>query len=239
MSSTRKEDTTRDARGTMTRREALHRIGVLLGGAVSAPTVAAVLNGCQASTSESWTPRTLNADQNEMVVTIGQIIIPETDTPGAKAAHVNRFIDAMLTDWYPAEKRDSFLEGLGRVNERAKATYGTAFLDCTHEKQVSLVTEMDREAYASERRDESSEHSPTASDKETSGDRSKAAFADTLAASPEDPLPDTRSFMRTMKKLTLTGYYTSEVGATQELGVNPMGTYQGDIPYSEIGHAWA
>jgi hypothetical protein len=42
-----------------------------------------------------------------------------------------------------------------------------------------------------------------------------------------------------MKELTLLGYYTSEVGATQELKVNPMGVYRSDVPYRSIGHSWA
>ena len=54
---------------------------------------------------------------------------------------------------------------------------------------------------------------------------------------PEDSGPD--SFFRTLKELVLVGYYTSEVGATQELGVNPMGVWRPDIPYAEVGHSWA
>jgi hypothetical protein len=46
-------------------------------------------------------------------------------------------------------------------------------------------------------------------------------------------------FFRRMKELTLTGYYTSEVGATRELKVNPMGVYRSDVPYRTIGHSWA
>jgi len=48
-----------------------------------------------------------------------------------------------------------------------------------------------------------------------------------------------QAFFRTMKELTLVGYYTSEAGATRELRVNPMGRYRGDVPYAEIGTAWA
>ena len=40
-----------------------------------------------------WTPRILTPKQNEAVVILTELIIPETDTPGAKAARVNRFVD--------------------------------------------------------------------------------------------------------------------------------------------------
>ena len=42
-----------------------------------------------------------------------------------------------------------------------------------------------------------------------------------------------------LKPLTVAGYYTSEIGATQELRQNPMGVYKGDIPYAEIGRSWS
>src|SRR5687767_9204059 len=52
---------------------------------------------------QNWTPRVLTARQNEVVVTLTELIIPQTDTPGAKAAGVNRFIDAVLEDARPAD----------------------------------------------------------------------------------------------------------------------------------------
>ena len=54
-----------------------------------------------------------------------------------------------------------------------------------------------------------------------------------------DPDAESSSFMRRLKEYTLAGYYTSEVGATQELQVNPMGMHRGDIPYEEVGRSWA
>jgi hypothetical protein len=47
--------------------------------------------------------RTLNPHQNATVTAISEIIIPQTDTPGAKAARVNEFIDLILTEWYDGE----------------------------------------------------------------------------------------------------------------------------------------
>ena len=47
------------------------------------------------------------------------------------------------------------------------------------------------------------------------------------------------AFFRTLKELVLVGYYTSEEGATQELRMHPMGSWSADVPYSDIGRAWA
>lgn len=189
------------------RREALRRVGVLLGGLVSAPTAAGVLSGCRRTSGPDWSPQTLTTEQNEMVDTIAEIIIPATDTPGARAANVNRFIDAMLTGSYPAETRDRFLAGLQETNARCRDTYGSPFVDCTPEQQRAIVGELDDEMFGPDAPDFDRENPP---------------------------------FFRMMKELTLVGYYTSEIGATQELKTNVVpGRYEGDVPYEEIGRAWA
>ena len=189
------------------RREALRRVGVLLGGLVSAPTAAGVLSGCERTSSPDWTPETLTTEQNEMVDTIAEIIIPATDTPGARAANVNRFVDAMLTGSYPAETRDRFLTGLEETNVRCQDTYGSAFVECSAEQQRALVGTLDEETFGED------------------------------APPPDRENP---SFFRVMKELTLVGYYTSEIGATEELRTNVVpGRHEGDVPYDEIGRAWA
>ena len=51
------------------------------------------------------------------------------------------------------------------------------------------------------------------------------------------PLPP---FFHTMKELTLVGYYTSEIGATQELQwLAAPGRYDGCASLEEIGRTWA
>ena len=62
----------------------------------------------------------------------------------------------------------------------------------------------------------------------------QAAFATTTAE------PSVlQAFYRTHKGLTITGYYTSEAGQTQELHLPPMGTFDADVPVAEIGRTWA
>ena len=42
-----------------------------------------------------------------------------------------------------------------------------------------------------------------------------------------------------LKPLTVAGYYTSEIGALQELHQPPFGPYRGDVPFDEIGKSWS
>src|SRR3989442_15479326 len=100
-----------DAQPVIDRREALRRVTLLLGGAVSASTVAGVLAGCETRRTPdgAWTPRALTSEQVELVAAVAEHILPETDTPGAHAALVHRFIDALLAESYPPEERRRFL----------------------------------------------------------------------------------------------------------------------------------
>jgi hypothetical protein len=51
---------------------------------------------------------------------------------------------------------------------------------------------------------------------------------------------DDKKFFWQFKSYTLFGYYTSEVGAVQELAFLPVpGGYQGSFPFAKIGKAWS
>lgn len=233
----------------ITRREALRRVGLLLGGTVSAPIVVGVLAGCDRRTEPAadWTPEALSAKQNEMVASIAEHIIPRTDTPGAREARVNEFIDVMLADYYPADERAQFLAGLAQVDERSRRAYGAAYLDATPAQQLALIETLDREARNPQEAPAEPEDGVDVRERTDVGPADSplppGLQADTirwkhvgLAAKARAELP----FFRTMKELTLAGYYTSEVGATQELRHEPTpGRFDGCLPFSEIGRAWA
>jgi hypothetical protein len=94
-----------------------------------------------ASAAPSWTPKILTARQNELVIALSELIIPETDTPGAKAAHVNRFIDAVLSEANPGD-RDSFIRGLTWIDARSRASFGKDFVDASPADQTTLLTRV-------------------------------------------------------------------------------------------------
>jgi hypothetical protein len=185
------------------RREALRRAATLLGGVLSAPAVAGVLAGCDSrSTDGKW--RALTSEQAELVATIAEHIIPETDTPGARAAGVHVFIDRMLAGHYGDEDRKRVLDGLEAFDARAQSECGPAFIRCSADEQRALLTRIDQEAFAP------------------------------MAGRRDVP------WFRTIKELTVLGYYTSEVGATQELRhVAVPERFEGCVPLTQIGRGWA
>lgn len=132
------------------RREALRRTGLLLGGALSATTIAGVLAGA-GSPALGWGAeaknRVLTPEQAELVSTVAEHIIPATDTPGARAAGVERFIDTMLAEYYPAAERQRFLGGLADLDDRAHIAYGKQFLRSTPAQQRTLLDALDHETF--------------------------------------------------------------------------------------------
>jgi len=189
----------------MDRREALRRVALMLSGTISAPALAGLLAGCEKSTrapGTAWVPRAVSPEQGEMIAVIADLIIPTTDTPGARALGVHEFIDTMLAEYYDADDRARFAEGLTTLDTHARATCGDGFIHCAPGRQIELIARLDHDAFAT-------------------------------------PQPAT-PFFRTMKELTLLGYYTSGAGATRELRyVAVPGRFEGCVPFTTIGRTWA
>src|SRR5213080_5160882 len=99
----------------MQRREALRLL--MAGGVLPAlPTnLFAFFRG--AHPAAGYALRTLNPHQNDTVVAMIDQIIPATDTPGAKGARVNEFIDVILAEWATEEERQNFLNSLAAVDK--------------------------------------------------------------------------------------------------------------------------
>jgi hypothetical protein len=88
-----------------------------------------------------WKPLFLDDHQNETLIAFSEIVIPMTETPGAKAALVNRFLDAVL-DVETHDTQRSFLDSLAALDGESFARYRAAFVHLTPEQQVELVTFM-------------------------------------------------------------------------------------------------
>src|SRR5690242_18842364 len=133
----------------MQRREALR----LLATAAALPLIPAdlfaLLRTARAQAVTSSTPRTLNPHQYQTVTRIADIILPETNTPGATSVHVNDFIDLILTEWYTREERSQFLNGLADTDARSQKLFGKTFLQASIDQQVEMVRLLDDEMAAS------------------------------------------------------------------------------------------
>ena len=130
----------------MNRRELLRRsAGVVVGSAALGSGVHAeprqFPEGFDASKElgrSDWTPLFLSAHQNETLLLLSDLIIPETKTPGARAALVNRFIDLLLAAEDP-DTQKAFVNSLSFVDGESRRRYGNAFIFISGEEQVEIL----------------------------------------------------------------------------------------------------
>jgi len=121
------------------RREALRKTALLMGAAVSATAIAGIMNGCKATPDLNYKPVFFNEDQARIISELAEIILPKTDTPGAKEVGVPNFIDTIVNENYEKEDQERFIVGLTAFEEDAKKTYGDGFIYCKPEDQIALV----------------------------------------------------------------------------------------------------
>ena len=201
----------------MERREVLRLLGSAVALSALPSEALAVIQQASAQVAGSTGGlKTLDPHQNATVTTIAELIIPATDTPGAKGAKVNEFIDLLLTEWYEPAETKQFLAGLADVDAQSKKTFSADFVDCTPAQQTELLKQLDAEAmdFAAEQ---------------------KRAVAKSSASPLQQTAPTPSNFFYTMKKLTLTGYYTSEIGFSQELGKSIIPpSHAGCAPLQEV-----
>lgn len=162
-----------------TSRRNLLKLGAFLGVALVAPTARAV-----AAISTPW-----DAANRALVSGVAEIILPATDTGGAKAAGVPAFIEMMVSDWFDAGERAHFMDGMAAFAGRAQARYAKPFAALGDAEKIAYFGEELKAAEA-------------------------AAAAPSAGSRPRTP------FAMLMKRLTIYGYYTSELGATVELSSN-------------------
>ncbi len=175
---------------TISRRDALRTLAATGAAAVSATfwvetlTAAAQEHASHyhaaAAATTPWKPKVLSPSQNDTVVALAELIIPETDTPGATKANVNRFIDATLDSAQPAE-RQSFLDGLAWLDAHCQQAHQAAFIALTPAQQTTVLTALSSK----------------------SADATMKPGAD---------------FFTAIKSLTVTGFYSSEIGMRDEIG---------------------
>ena len=148
----------------------------------------------QAQPPPGYTLRTLATHQNDAVVAMTEQIIPATDTPGAKGARVNEFIDVILTEWATPEERAHFLEGLAEIDKQSQRLFGKDFVDASSEQQLAQLRAIDDATLAG---------------------RIAHAHHGNHVEEPDQQMKG--EFWEIFKRITVHGYYTSEVGFSQEL----------------------
>ncbi len=219
----------------MDRREAIRRVTILMGGAVVGANL--FLEGCTQPITK--TVEVLFEESNiDLLNELAEAILPRTSTPGAGDANVGSFIPVMIRDCYSEADQKAFVDGLKEIDNCAKRDFGRRFQDLTKEERFAFVDAQDREAkvFQNNRKAELKLVEEKLK-KEGGKEMNRFAFKKKMDNIKEDTA---NHFFTLLKQLTLTGYFTSEVGMTKALRfVKVPGKFDGDYPYSKGERAWA
>ena len=134
----------------ISRREAIFRVSAMLGG-VALIGQSGMLAGC--ATQSSGDSDMLAANELfkqsdiELLDEIAETILPETSTPGAKAAEVGPFIAMMVVDTYYEDDQKIFLLGLKALQDQCLRTYGAHFQIITAAQRLAIVERLDAEQH--------------------------------------------------------------------------------------------
>ena len=207
----------------VTRREAVQRVAALLGGAA--------LVGGDRLLAFSFEPTEIErvmaqgtgaftAADVALLDEIAETILPETSTPGAKAAKVGAFMALMVSEAYDERERQVFQQGLRQLDEACRQAHASPFMQASADQRLSLVEALDREQHA------------------VMEDRAPKRRVRAPAAAAESDEP--AHYFRLMKELTLLGYFTSEIGCTQAMRyIESPGRFDPNAPHSPGDKSWA
>lgn len=127
----------------VTRREAIRRVSALLGGAALIGQSAWLAGG---STALGATRELFSERDVVLLDEIADTILPETKTPGAKAAGVGQFIATMVTDTYDPREQRAFLGGIEELERESRKQNGGGFMASSPAQRLALLERLDREA---------------------------------------------------------------------------------------------
>lgn len=207
----------------ITRRNALQRVVMLMGGAALVDGTrleayafdAVALERTMTQGVGTFTPADV-----ALLDEIADTLLPPTSTPGAKAAKTGPFMALMVTDVYTDANQQVFRDGLTALDAACKARTGRAFMQATPAERLALLEVLDRQQ--------------------------KTAMAERVTIRtrhpPPAPLDDDAPahYFRMMKELALLGYFTSEIGYTQAMRyIESPGRFDPDVPLAPGDRSWA
>ena len=238
---------------SINRREALQRVSALLGG-LTLVGGSGLLAACSRE-RPAIPPATpigqFSVADIELLDEIADTILPETSTPGAKAARTGAFMALMVTDQYEPKDQTIFRDGLRTLDDASRTANGVGFMQATPQQRLALLERLDKEQKdhtdarnAARKARASRDTSTTPEDKSAERflpDQRKEASPKGEAATAVAIAADTPNhYFRMMKELAVVGYFTSEIGCTQALRyVESPGRFDPCVPYTPGEKAWA
>jgi len=142
----------------MDRRQALSRVGLLLGGTVIGASY--FLEGCKPEGKKLTSVNDFSAEDIAYLDEVADTILPTTSTPGAKAAKVGAFMTVMVRDCYTEKQQKVFMEGMSKLNDASKTKFDKVYMEITPDQRTELLTDLDKEqkAFTAKQKGEENPH---------------------------------------------------------------------------------
>ncbi len=196
----------------MNRRNALRKTAILAGTAAVAPSLLSLLQSCKEQSRLNWQPVFLSEDQARFISAFVDTILPKTETPGALDVKTDIFIDLVYAKVYDKKAQENVVAEIEKFNATCKERFGDVFADLSPEDKAAMLKAADAE----------------------SGKFNGNVWG--TAVGKQEPV----GFYRSLKSMTLSGYFSSEEIGKNYLSYDPIpGEYLGCIPLSDVGNCWS
>ena len=132
----------------ITRREAMLRVTALLGGAGLSGgdrLLAFSFDAATLTQAKTLGAGAFTAADVALLDEIAETILPETSTPGAKAANAGAFMALMVTAAYTERAQQVFRDGMRQLNEACQRAHAVSFMAASAAQRLVLVEALDRE----------------------------------------------------------------------------------------------
>ncbi len=148
--------------------------------------------------------------KKQLLAELAETIIPRTDTPGAKDAHVEEFIIKMIRE-SDQKSQHNFLAGLSSLEKYTADKYEHSFIECTPQQKIAVLKHFE----------------------------DKATYSIAILNKINNKFLGT-AFFNKLKDLTVEGYCTSQLGATQGMAYNYIPVkFEACLPLQQNQKAWA
>jgi Gluconate 2-dehydrogenase subunit 3 len=212
------------------RREAIRRVSALLGGVAFVGGSGLLAAAEKAGSHLEGIPGEFSTGEIALLDEIAETILPQTKTPGAKAAKTGAFMARMVTDCYSPAQQKAFREGMHKLDDVTHKAHRVSFMGAAAEQRLAVLTALDVEQ-------------KRIMDAREAANRKRLGLAPmpgAPAAAPQADINAPAHYFRMMKELALLGFFTSEIGCTQVLRyVESPGRFDPCLPYTPGESAWA
>lgn len=210
----------------MNRRELLKMIAAATGSVMIGGEF--LLSGCKANGDSA--PLAFTEENIAFLDEVAETIIPQTNTAGAKAAGVGRFMTVMVNDCYTKDNQEIFHKGITTLDDACNKMHNVGFMKATPEQRKQLLISVDKETNEYVKKQADALNEQKQKEKQGQEKNTNDFKAQTLP----------NHYFQQLKQLAIFGYFTSEKGRTESLRYTPVpGKYEGVIDYKKGEKAFA